>query len=78
MLVRKAASNKIGGCNADIFMARLTDWLMGAMSNEPRRLAYLTGFYKGLQSAGSAITFRIDAQKTPFMVSYEAIAILKH
>ncbi|KAK9898637.1 MFS general substrate transporter [Cystobasidium minutum MCA 4210] len=42
-------------------------WLMGAMSNEPRRLAYLTGFYKGLQSAGSAITFRIDALKTPFM-----------
>lgn len=45
---------------------------MGAMSNEPRRLAYLTGFYKGLQSAGSAITFRIDALKTPFMVSLHA------
>ncbi|CAD6579541.1 MAG: hypothetical protein CYPHOPRED_000904 [Cyphobasidiales sp. Tagirdzhanova-0007] len=41
--------------------------IIGSWSNEPRKLAYLTGFYKGLQSAGSAIIFRIDVEKTSFM-----------
>ena len=43
---------------------------MGALTNNGRKLANFTGFYKGIQSAGSAITYRIDALKTPFMTEF--------
>ena len=36
-------------------------WLMGALSNDPRKLAYFAGFYKSIQSAGAAVVWRIDA-----------------
>ncbi|KAF9492248.1 MFS general substrate transporter [Pleurotus eryngii] len=42
-------------------------WMMGAMSNDPAKLAYFTGFYKSLQSAGAAGVWRADAVKRPFM-----------
>ncbi|KAH7907552.1 MFS general substrate transporter [Hygrophoropsis aurantiaca] len=42
-------------------------WLMGAMSNDPAKLAVFTGFYKSLQSAGSAVIWRVDAQYAPYM-----------
>ncbi|KAF9466868.1 major facilitator superfamily domain-containing protein [Collybia nuda] len=42
-------------------------WLMGAMSNDPGKLAHFTGFYKSLQSAGGAGVWRADAVKVPFM-----------
>ncbi|KAK3172048.1 hypothetical protein OEA41_004132 [Lepraria neglecta] len=42
-------------------------WFMGALTNNGRKLANFAGFYKGIQSAGSAITFRIDALGVPFM-----------
>ncbi|KAI9253539.1 major facilitator superfamily domain-containing protein [Phascolomyces articulosus] len=35
-------------------------WLMGAMSNDPSLLARYAGFYKAVQSAGSACSFGID------------------
>ena len=35
-------------------------WYMGAITNNGRKLANFAGFYKGIQSAGSAITWRID------------------
>ncbi|PUU72583.1 major facilitator superfamily domain-containing protein [Tuber borchii] len=38
-------------------------WMMGALSNEPRKLAYFAGFYKGIQSAGAAVVWRLDAAK---------------
>ncbi|RPA91172.1 MFS general substrate transporter [Choiromyces venosus 120613-1] len=38
-------------------------WMMGALSNEPRKLAYFAGFYKGIQSAGAAVVWRLDAVK---------------
>ena len=40
---------------------------MGALTNNGRKLANFAGFYKGIQSAGAAIIFRIDALKAPFM-----------
>ena len=40
-------------------------WMMGAMSNDPAKLAYFTGFYKSIQSAGGAGAWRMDAVKTP-------------
>ncbi|TFK71739.1 MFS general substrate transporter [Pluteus cervinus] len=42
-------------------------WIMGAMSNDPAKLAHFTGFYKSIQSAGAAGIWRADAVKTPFM-----------
>lgn len=40
---------------------------MGALTNNGRKLANFAGFYKGIQSAGQAVAFRIDALKAPFM-----------
>ncbi|KAG6853532.1 hypothetical protein C0991_003452 [Blastosporella zonata] len=42
-------------------------WLMGAMSNDPAKLAHFAGFYKSLQSAGAAGMWRADAVKVPYM-----------
>ncbi|KAH9939042.1 MFS general substrate transporter [Epithele typhae] len=42
-------------------------WFMGAMSNDPAKLANFSGFYKSLQSAGAAGVWRADAVKVPFM-----------
>lgn len=33
---------------------------MGALSNNSRKLANFAGFYKGIQSAGAAIIWRLD------------------
>lgn len=40
---------------------------MGAMTNNGRKLANFAGFYKGIQSAGAAIIYRIDALGVPFI-----------
>ncbi len=37
------------------------------MTNNGRKLANFAGFYKGLQSAGAAVMFRIDAVGAPFI-----------
>ncbi|EKM60588.1 uncharacterized protein PHACADRAFT_246612 [Phanerochaete carnosa HHB-10118-sp] len=42
-------------------------WVMGAMSNDPAKLAHFTGFYKSIQSAGAAGIWRADAVGIPFM-----------
>ncbi|KAI0245670.1 MFS general substrate transporter [Lactifluus subvellereus] len=42
-------------------------WMMGAMSNDPAKLAYFTGFYKSIQSAGAAGVWRADAMKVPYL-----------
>lgn len=47
-----------------------TYWYMGSMSNNARKLANFAGFYKGIQSAGAAGMWRLDAQKTPFMTEF--------
>lgn len=40
---------------------------MGAMSNNSRKLANFAGFYKGIQSAGGAVMWRIDGLGIPYM-----------
>ncbi|KAK3072864.1 hypothetical protein LTR53_006050 [Teratosphaeriaceae sp. CCFEE 6253] len=40
-------------------------WFMGAMTNNGRRLANFAGFYKGIQSAGAAIIWRLDGYDNP-------------
>ncbi|KIM39155.1 hypothetical protein M413DRAFT_236945 [Hebeloma cylindrosporum] len=42
-------------------------WIMGAMSNDPAKLAHFAGLYKSIQSAGAAGIWRADAVKIPFM-----------
>jgi len=42
-------------------------WFMGAMSNDPAKLAYFAGFYKSIQSAGAAGIWRADGLSDPFM-----------
>ncbi|PLW35516.1 hypothetical protein PCANC_13547 [Puccinia coronata f. sp. avenae] len=46
-------------------------WLMGMLADDPQDLAPLVGFYKGIQSAGAAVIFRIDSSEA----SYHAIFI---
>ncbi|KAG1762774.1 MFS general substrate transporter [Suillus occidentalis] len=42
-------------------------WLMGAMSNDPAKLAVFTGFYKSLQSAGAACVWAADGASASYM-----------
>lgn len=38
---------------------------MGAITNNSRKLANFAGFYKGIQSAGAAIMWRLDGLDNP-------------
>ncbi|KAI0757538.1 MFS general substrate transporter [Daedaleopsis nitida] len=51
-------------------------WFMGAMSNDPAKLANFSGFYKSLQSAGAAGIWRADAVKLPYMNMFLSTWIL--
>ncbi|KAF2767620.1 MFS general substrate transporter [Teratosphaeria nubilosa] len=44
-------------------------WFMGALTNNSRKLANFAGFYKGIQSAGAAIIWRLDglSDAPPYM-----------
>ena len=43
---------------------------MGSITNNGRKLANFAGFYKGIQSAGAAITWRLDGIGTPYMNTF--------
>ena len=43
---------------------------MGALSNSGRRCANYIGFYKGIQSAGAAISNNLDARKVSFEAQF--------
>ncbi|KAI5925888.1 MFS general substrate transporter [Camillea tinctor] len=45
-------------------------YTMGAMANDPRKLAYYSGFYKSIQAAGAAVISKLDADKVPFVVTF--------
>ncbi|KAI0041653.1 MFS general substrate transporter [Auriscalpium vulgare] len=45
----------------------LAYWIMGAITNDPFTLARFAGFYKAVQSAGSAGSFGMDAVATPYL-----------
>ena len=40
---------------------------MGAITNNGRKLANFAGFYKGIQSVGAAIIWRVDGLGAPYM-----------
>jgi hypothetical protein len=41
-------------------------WLMGSLTNSTRKLALYAGFYKGIQSAGAAVMWRMDSLNVPY------------
>ena len=43
---------------------------MGSLTNNGRKLANFAGFYKGIQSAGSAISANIDSHAVSFMSEF--------
>ncbi|TAQ86480.1 hypothetical protein B7494_g5192 [Chlorociboria aeruginascens] len=45
-------------------------WLLGAISKDIRNAADLAGFYKGIQSAGAAVAFRINIWHNSFMADF--------
>lgn len=51
-------------------------WFMGAISNNSRKLANFAGFYKGIQSAGAAIIWRLDDYKVPYMNLFASCWVL--
>ncbi|KAF2226459.1 major facilitator superfamily domain-containing protein [Elsinoe ampelina] len=42
-------------------------WFIGSLTNNSRKIANFAGFYKGIQSTGAAIIWRLDALKIPYM-----------
>lgn len=49
---------------------------MGAITNNSRKLANFAGFYKGIQSAGAAVIWRLDGMHTPYMNLFASCWIL--
>ncbi|CAG8722356.1 4710_t:CDS:2 [Cetraspora pellucida] len=45
-------------------------WIMGALTNDANLLARYTGYYKAVQSAGGAISWRIDAVGTSYLAQF--------
>ncbi|KAG6554004.1 hypothetical protein Mapa_004921 [Marchantia paleacea] len=42
-------------------------WIMGALTNDTRKAARYSGFYKAIQNAGAALAGQVDAHKVSFM-----------
>ncbi|KAJ9142389.1 MFS general substrate transporter [Pleurostoma richardsiae] len=40
-------------------------YTMGALTNDPRKLAYYSGFYKSIQAVGATAISKLDAEKAP-------------
>lgn len=55
-----------------IVLTYSTNRYMGALSNNSRKAANLAGFYKGIQSAGAAIFWRLDGLKKPYNTIFGA------
>ena len=51
----------------DAIFQTYTIWVLGAMSNNPKKTALYAGFYKGIQSAGAAIAWRLDSLEVKYM-----------
>jgi len=49
---------------------------MGAITNNGRKLANFAGFYKGIQSAGAAIIWRLNGMRTPYINLFASCWIL--
>ncbi|PGH18722.1 hypothetical protein AJ80_04375 [Polytolypa hystricis UAMH7299] len=45
-------------------------WLMGSLTNNGRKLANFAGFYKGIQSAGAAVTWAVDEAGQDYVTQF--------
>ncbi|KAH8172889.1 major facilitator superfamily protein [Sarocladium implicatum] len=45
----------------------LAYYTMSSITNNPFRLARMAGYYKGIQSAGAAVSFGMEAARTPYL-----------
>ncbi|XAR52126.1 hypothetical protein NMG60_11020035 [Bertholletia excelsa] len=72
---------------ADAMFQSMVYWVIGALADNSETLSRYSGFYKGVQSAGSAISWQVDKHIVPFMkqlianwlmttVSYPMLAVL--
>ncbi|ORY34262.1 major facilitator superfamily domain-containing protein [Naematelia encephala] len=48
----------------------LAYYTMSAITNDPFKLARMAGYYKGVQSAGSAVSYGMDAVKTAYLTEH--------
>ncbi|XP_040379597.1 UNC93-like protein 1 [Oryza brachyantha] len=71
----------------DAMFQSLIYWIIGALANDTQILSRYVGFYKGVQSAGAAVAWQVDRQKTKLIpqlivnwalttVSYPLLALL--
>ncbi|KAJ4847735.1 hypothetical protein Tsubulata_006909 [Turnera subulata] len=49
----------------DSMFQSLVYWVIGALANDSETLSRYSGFYKGVQSAGSAVAWQVDTHKVP-------------
>ncbi|XP_047327553.1 UNC93-like protein 1 [Impatiens glandulifera] len=54
----------------DAMFQTMVYWVIGALANDSETLSRYTGFYKGVQSAGAAIAWQLDTQKTSFLAQF--------
>lgn len=55
---------------ADATYQGLAYYTMSALTNDPFKLARMAGYYKGVQSAGAAVSFGMDAVKTAYLTEH--------
>nr|ODN96731.1 hypothetical protein L204_03440 [Cryptococcus depauperatus CBS 7855] len=48
----------------------LAYYTMSSISNDPFKLARMAGYYKGIQSAGAAVSYGMDAVAAPFLTEH--------
>ncbi|CAK9158270.1 unnamed protein product [Ilex paraguariensis] len=51
----------------DAMFQSMVYWVIGALADDSEILSRYTGFYKGVQSAGGAVAWQVDAHKVPFL-----------
>ncbi|KAJ4727974.1 UNC93-like protein 1 [Melia azedarach] len=51
----------------DAMFQSMVYWVIGALADDSETPSRYTGFYKGVQSAGSAIAWQIDTHKAPLL-----------
>ncbi|XP_019195058.1 PREDICTED: UNC93-like protein 1 [Ipomoea nil] len=71
----------------DAMFQSMVYWVIGALADDSEILSRYNGFYKGVQSAGGAVAWQVDARKVPFLtqlivnwglttISYPLLALL--
>ncbi|CAN0900461.1 UNC93-like protein 2 [Linum grandiflorum] len=71
----------------DAIFQSMIYWVIGALADDTETLSRYAGFYKGMQSAGAAVAWQLDARKVPMLtqlvvnwslttISYPLLAIL--